>query len=271
MPAPGAAATDKDTNEKQVSGVAACGTDLARRACSPQCMPPLFAAAPEIPRVARIGDAQSLPKMSCFNGSKVFPRRTRCAEPAACFRCACITPPVLRPAGSALRQCTRAGRAAWLSCRCGHGRGRVRQSAQRCGRRCAVETLRRPRACIAYPSALSLQKLWDTVAPVSPEIVTLLQASVSAVRAGSALPCERSVSSHASCAPSPQRNSVTGEVLRILARGGMQAMEVLARAPMVGPLAEVASRVMAGIAEVRARKGGGRAERVPRAGCERCE
>ena len=50
----------------------------------------------------------------------------------------------------------------------------------------------------------------------------------------------------------PQKNSVTGEVLRILARGGMQAMEVLARAPMVGPLAEVASRVMAGIAEVRA-------------------
>lgn len=42
---------------------------------------------------------------------------------------------------------------------------------------------------------------------------------------------------------------MTGDVLRVLAKGGLQALEVLARAPLVGPLAEVASRVMTGIAE----------------------
>lgn len=45
---------------------------------------------------------------------------------------------------------------------------------------------------------------------------------------------------------------MTGDILRILSRGGMQALEVLASAPLVGPLAEVASRVVQGIAEVRA-------------------
>ena len=74
-----------------------------------------------------------------------------------------------------------------------------------------------------------------------PNLQVAMSVSPAALATGSAL------------ATALQQWRVSDEVLGVLLRGGIHAMEVLARAPMVGPLAEVAPRVLQGIAEVRRR------------------